>query len=42
MEEQHEKFVTAVRKLEILAATKVKVSGSEKTKLTRTRTTFLP
>ena len=30
MEGQHEKFVAAVRKREILAATKVKMSRSEK------------
>ena len=32
LEEQHESFVAAVRKWEMLAATKVKVSGSEKKK----------
>ena len=30
LEEQHEKFVAAVTKWEMLAATKVKMSGSEK------------
>ena len=39
LEEQHENFVGAVRKRKMLAATEVKVSGSEK-KVTRTRTTF--
>ena len=32
LEEQHENFVAAVRKWEMLAATKVKMSGSEKKK----------
>ena len=30
LEEQHENFVAAVRKLEMIAATKVKMSDSEK------------
>ena len=40
LEEQHENFVVPVRKWEMLAATKVKISGSEK-KWTTTRTTFV-
>ena len=32
MEERHENFVAAVRKWEMLAATEVKMSGSEKKK----------
>ena len=32
MEEKHENYIAAVRKFEVLAATKVKMSGSEKTK----------
>ena len=39
-EEQHEKFVAVVRKWEMLADTKVKVNGSEKKRVTITRTTF--
>ena len=39
LEEQHENFVAQVRKREMLAATKVKMSSSEK-KRTGTRTTF--
>ena len=35
LEEQHENFVAAVRKWEMLAATKVKMSGSEKKKSER-------
>ena len=42
LEEQHENFVAAVRKWEMLASTKVKMNGSEKKKRTRTRTTFPP
>jgi len=30
LEEKHETFIAAVRKREILAATKVKISGSKK------------
>ena len=30
MEEKHENFIAAVRKREMLAASKVKMSGSEK------------
>ena len=41
LEEQHENFVAAVGKQEKLAATKVKMSGSEK-KMNRTRTTVPP
>ena len=40
LEEQHENFVVPVRKWEMLVATKVKISGSEK-KWTTTRTTFV-
>ena len=32
MEEKHENFIAAVRKWEMLAASKVKLSGSEKKK----------
>ena len=32
LEEKHEKFIAAVRKWEMLAASKVKMSGSEKIK----------
>ena len=32
MEEKHEKFIAALRKWAILAAAKVKMSGSEKPK----------
>ena len=39
LEEQHENFLAAVRKWEILAATKVKMSGK---KWTTTDTTFPP
>ena len=35
MEEQHENFVAAGRKSEKLAATKVKMSGSEKKKVNK-------
>ena len=34
LEKQHENFEVAVRKSEMLAATKVKMSGSEKKKQT--------
>ena len=30
LEDQHENFVAAVKKLELLAATRVKISGSKK------------
>ena len=46
LEKQHENFEVAMRKSEMLAATKVKMSGSEKkskqTKNTTTCTTFPP
>ena len=49
LEKQHENFEVAMRKSEMLAATKVKMSGSEKkkankqkTKNTTTCTTFHP
>ena len=41
LEEQHENFVAAGRKWEMLATTKMILSGSEK-KVTRRRTTFPP
>ena len=37
LEEKHENYIAAVRKWEMLAATKVKVSGSEKTEWTGTQ-----
>ena len=35
MEEKHERFIAAVKKSEMLAATKVKMSSSEKKKVNR-------
>ena len=40
LEEKHENFIPTVRKWEILAATKVKMSGSEKPKWTGIQTLF--
>ena len=42
MEEKGEKFIAAVRKWEMLIATKVKMSGNEKYKHGRTHTRFPP
>ena len=42
LEEKHKNLVAAVRKWEMLAATNVKKSGSEKKQWTRTRTTVPP
>ena len=41
LEEKHENYIAAVRKWEILAATKVKTPGGEKTEWTGTQTDFL-
>ena len=41
LEEKRENFIAVVRKWEMLAATEVKMSGSEKKKLTGTNTTLV-
>ena len=42
LEEKHENFIEVVRKWEMLVATKVKISDSEKQKGTGTHKTFPP
>ena len=42
LEEKHENFIVVVRKWEMLVATKVKISDSEKQKGTGTHKTFPP
>ena len=42
LEEKHENFIEVVRKWEMLVATKVKISDSEKQKGTGTHTIFPP
>lgn len=42
LEEKHENFIEVVRKWELLEATKVKISDSEKQKGTGTHKTFPP
>ena len=42
LEEKHENFIEVVRKWELLAATKVKISDSEEQKGTGTHKTFPP